>query len=99
MFILLQNPKKRVFVGTTGRFYFTFNSLKVPFMIAVGVITATTFRYGLWLMLLAPLGVWCGSWLNRRLSAAWFTHLIQLFLVLVSGKLAYDWWQTVFILS
>lgn len=99
MFILMQNPEKRVFVGTTGRFYFTFNSLKVPFMIAVGVVTAVTFRYGLWLMLLAPLGVWCGSRLNRRLSAVWFTHLIELFLVLVSGKLVYDWWRIVFILS
>lgn len=99
MFILMQNPEKRVFVGTTGRFYFTFNSLKVPFMIAVGVITAVTFRYGLWLMLLAPLGVWFGSWLNRRLSAVWFTHLIEFFLVLISVKLVYDWWRIVFLIS
>ncbi|GMV82403.1 MAG: hypothetical protein AMXMBFR7_35870 [Planctomycetota bacterium] len=90
MFLLPQKLDKRVFVGTTGRYFFAFNSLKVPFMLAIGWINIDTLKYGLWLMLLAPLGVGFGSWLNHRLSAARFTQWIFIFLVLACGKLVYD---------
>lgn len=90
MFLLPQKLDKRVFVGTTGRFFFLFNSIKVPFLIAAGIITVVTFKYGIWLMILSPIGVWFGSWLNRRVSAKWFVRCVIAFLVMVAGKLVYD---------
>ncbi|MCZ7649325.1 MAG: sulfite exporter TauE/SafE family protein [Planctomycetota bacterium] len=95
MFFLPMKLDQRVFVGTTGRFFFTFNTLKIPFFVAIGFMTLATFKQALWLMLLAPLGVGFGSWLNRRLSASRFIQLIYLFLVLACLKLVYDWWKAV----
>jgi hypothetical protein len=90
MFLLPQKLDKRVFVGTTGRFFFLFNSIKVPFLIGAGIITLVTFKYGIWLIVLSPVGVWLGSWLNSRVSARWFVRCVVVFLVLVAGKLVYD---------
>ena len=90
MFLLPQKMDKRVFVGTCGRFYFTFNSIKIPFAILCGWMTFTTFRYGVWLMLIGPLGVVWGRWLNSRLSATWFEILVRFSLVFAGAKLIYD---------
>ncbi len=91
MYLLAQRLEKRVFVGTTGRMYFIFNSVKVVFLIWIaGVLTLDTFKYGIWLMVLAPFGVRLGSWLNRKVSEKWFVRLIHIFLVVVAGKLIYD---------
>ncbi|MCK6472321.1 MAG: sulfite exporter TauE/SafE family protein [Planctomycetes bacterium] len=90
MFLLPQRMDPRTFVGTTGRFYFFFNSFKVPCLIAIGWLNPGIFRYSLWLMALAPFGVSFGAWLNRRMSAAVFVGLIYLFLALAAAKL---WWD------
>lgn len=90
MFLLPQRMDPRTFVGTTGRFYFAFNSFKVPCLIAIGWLNPGIFRYSLWLMALAPFGVYFGAWLNRRMSAAVFVGLIYVFLALAAAKL---WWD------
>jgi len=93
MFLLPQQLAPRVFVGTTGRFFFIFNTLKVPFFIwGTQMLTLETFRYGLWLMLLGPLGVWLGSWLNSKIKPTWFVRVMHLCLLVAASKLAYDWW-------
>lgn len=96
MFLLPQRMDPRTFVGTTGRFYFAFNSFKVPCLIAIGWLSPQTFRYGLWLLALAPFGVYFGAWLNRRMNAATFVRLIYVFLALAAAKL---WWDAYGVLS
>jgi uncharacterized membrane protein YfcA len=93
MYLLPQKMDRREYIGTTGRFYFTLNSLKIPSFIAAGLITLPTVRYGLWLMLLAPLGVGLGSWLNQRIKPLWFVRIVHASLVLVAGKFAWDAWK------
>jgi uncharacterized membrane protein YfcA len=91
MFMLPHRLEKRTFVGTTGRFYFTFNSIKVPIgILLASTITFASLRYGLWLIALSPLGVWLGSWLNKRVSQTWFVRLVTAFLLFAAGKLVYD---------
>lgn len=90
MFLLPQKMEPRVFLGTCGRYFFIFNSIKVPFMIAAGAMTWQTSRYGLWLMALSPLGVWLGAWLNTKVSAKWFVRIVQISLVIAAAKLMYD---------
>jgi hypothetical protein len=90
MYFLPQKLAPRDFVGTNARFFCLLNFLKLPFLIAAGVLTATTLRYGVWLILLAPLGVALGSWLNRRVSAKWFLRIVYFFLALTGLKLGYD---------
>ncbi len=94
MFLLPQRLDQRVFVGTCGRFYFFFNSFKIPFLISIQWMSLHTLKYGLWLILLSPLGVTFGSWLNRRLSPTLFVRLVYIFLVFASLKLIYDWLLT-----
>jgi uncharacterized membrane protein YfcA len=90
LFLLPQKMDQRTFVGTTGRFFFIFNVLKVPFMIYSGQVTGATLQYGLWLLPLAPLGVWLGAWMNRKLSALWFVRIIQVSTLGMAGKMVYD---------
>ncbi|MCW8133571.1 MAG: sulfite exporter TauE/SafE family protein, partial [Planctomycetota bacterium] len=99
MFFLPMKLDKRVFVGTTGRFFFVFNTLKLPFYLFIGWITWETTRYGIWLMILGPLGVLFGSWMNKRVSAVLFVRLIYIFLIFAVGKLVWDWYGTVFAAS
>ena len=90
MYLLPQKLERREYVGTAGRFYFALNSLKIPSFIAIGLVNVHSLRYGLWLMVLSPFGVWLGSWLNRKISAVWFVRVLHFSLVLAAGKLAWD---------
>ena len=90
MFLLPQKMDQRVFVGTCGRFYFIFNTIKIPFAIACGWTSWSTLHYGLWMMIAGPPGVFLGAWLNKRLSAVWFVRLIQFSLIFAGVKLVYD---------
>lgn len=90
LYLLAQKMGQREFVGTSGRYFFGLNTLKVPFLLFAGVITWQTLQYGLWLMVLAPLGVWLGSWMNRKISATWFLRVVYFFLGVTALKLAYD---------
>ena len=93
MYLLPQKLGRREYIGTTGRFYFTMNTLKLPSFIAISLVNLHTLRYGVWLMVLSPFGVLLGSWLNRRMSPVWFVRIVHASLVLVSGKFAWDAWK------
>ncbi len=82
IYLLAQRLDRRTFVGTSGRYYFLFNSLKVPFFLHLGYIHASTLGRSLWLAPLAPLGVWLGSELNRRITGNAFSIAIYILLVL-----------------
>lgn len=84
IYLLSQRLDKSTFVGTSGRFYFVFNSIKVPFYIHLAVISQESVAKSLWLIPLAPLGVWAGAWLNRRISTTAFSTIIYCLLA-VSG--------------
>lgn len=90
MYILPQKLDQRTFAGTIGWTFFVVNLSKVPFSLLAGAMTYETLRYGLWMMVIAPLGVWLGVWLNRRLSPELFLRLIYLFLVVAAIKLMSD---------
>ena len=90
MFLLPQKMEQRVFVGTCGRFYFIFNTIKIPFMVACGFLSLLSFNYCIWLVLLGPPGVFFGEWLNQRVNAVWFTRLIHLSLLIAAVMLIRD---------
>jgi hypothetical protein len=97
MFVLPQKLEKREFVGTCARYFFVFNAIKLPLFIfssSKAQLTWPAFRSSLWLFALAPLGVWLGSWLNRRVSPVWFVRLVYLFLGVAGVKLIVDAIQT-----
>jgi len=89
IYFLLQRMDKRTFVGTAGRFYFVFNSVKVPFLVKLGYINRESLTISLWLIPLAPLTVWAGSALNKRIDPVAFNKIIYLLLALTGGYLIY----------
>jgi hypothetical protein len=93
MYLLPQKLDQREFVGTTVRYFFVFNVVKIPFFMALPQGTGLTlgiFKSTLWMLALAPLGVWIGSRLNRKLNPRLFNRLLYLFLALAGGKLIWD---------
>jgi hypothetical protein len=93
MFVLPQKLEQREYVGSCARFFLFFNAFKVPFFLlspSRAQLTWPAFRSSLWLFALAPLGVWFGSWLNRRVSPVWFVRLVYYFLAVAGVKLVFD---------
>ncbi len=86
IYLLAQRMDKRSFVGTQGRFYFVFNTLKVPFfalpMFGLNFINAETLKLSLWLVPLGPLSVWLGSAMNRSIPQRIFNDVIYALLAL-----------------
>ena len=71
MFLLSRRLDKTTFIGTTGRFYFTFNVLKIPFFYWNPDPDGPTFGlqtllWASWALPLCPLAVWLGVWMQRR---------------------------------
>jgi hypothetical protein len=93
MYLLPQKLDKREFVGTTVRYFFTFNLVKVPFFMALkgeARLDWPIFRATLWMLALAPLGVWLGSWLNHKLQPRHFSRIIYACLAAAGAKLLWD---------
>jgi uncharacterized membrane protein YfcA len=78
MFMLSRKLEKRVFVGTCARFFFVFNTLKIPFFIKAEnhPLTLYTLKIGLWLMPLTIIGVFIGAWINKRIPGKNFEKVI-----------------------
>ena len=91
IYLLAQRLDQRIFVGTSGRFYFVFNTLKVPFYtlacFELRYITAESLKLSLWLVPLAPVSVWAGSELNKRIAPALFQRIIYGLLAVSGGYL------------
>jgi len=90
VYLLPQNMDKTLFVGTTV-VYFTFvNYLKlVPYSL-LGQFSGENLLTSLVLSPLAPLGMWLGIWLHRRIDEKLFYQAIYLMLAAVGLKLLYD---------
>ena len=89
IYFLLQRMDPPTFVGTAARFYFVFNTVKVPFFIQRGFIDGHSLAVSLWLVPLAPLTIWAGWALNRRVSTVVFVRIVYVLLVLTGTYLVY----------
>lgn len=94
IYLLAQRMDRRVFAGTSGRYYFLFNTLKVPFyalgLFGLEYITLESLRLSLWLVPLAPLTVWAGSELNRHMSPTAFNKVVYVLLAIGGFYLIYE---------
>lgn len=98
IYFLPQRMNKRDFVGTQARFYFVFNSVKIPFYAIVPLlnpefeplITRETLLKSFWMLPLAPFFVWAGAALNDCLSPVVFHRVVYLLLAISGAYLLYD---------
>lgn len=79
--------------ATLAVFFSVINLAKwVPYA-ALGLFDARNLWTSLALAPLAPVGVWIGVWLTRRMAAHWFYRVAYLGMAVAGGKLLWDGWR------
>lgn len=90
VYMLAQKVDKSLFVGTSAVFFMVVNYLKlVPYYFA-GQLHTGNLAAALVLSPLAPLGVWFGVWIHRRISQRVFLNASYALLLATGLKLVYD---------
>ena len=90
IFLLPQQLDKSRYVGTTVVFFAVVNYVKLVPYTALGMIDGGHLSTSLALVALAPLGVWLGLFMHRRIDERLFYHLCYGLLFLTSLKILYD---------
>jgi uncharacterized protein len=78
------------FAGTMSVFFAALNLSKVVPYAVLGLLDLRNLGTSLVLMPLAPLGVWAGVWLTRRVNPGWFYRLAYGGMFLTGCKLLWD---------
>jgi uncharacterized membrane protein YfcA len=90
MYLLPQRLDKAILVGTTMVFFLIVNYAKLPPYAFLGLLSADNVGTALALAPLAPLGIWLGVRLQRRIPQAWFYRISYVFLLATGLKLIAD---------
>lgn len=89
IYLLPQRLPKTTFVGTTVLFFAVVNYVKLVPYAWFGQLNTATFTTSLVLLPLAPLGVWLGVYLHRRLSEGWFYWACYALLAVAGVRLVF----------
>lgn len=90
VYLLPQKLDKAVFVGTTVVFFTVINLVKLVPYAWLGLFDASNLATSAVLAPLAPVGIFAGLWLMRRIPQEPFYRICYVMLVLVGLKLLYD---------
>lgn len=87
IYLLPQQLDKTLFAGTTVIFFAVLNHLKlVPYSL-LGLLDTENLMTSLMLVIFAPIGVYTGIWMHKRINDTWFYLLCYGLLFLTSLKL------------
>jgi uncharacterized membrane protein YfcA len=78
------------FTATMAFFFFVINLSKWLPYAWLGLLDWRNFATSLVLLPIAPIGVWVGVWLARRISQVWFYRILYLGMFLTGAKLLAD---------
>jgi hypothetical protein len=90
IYLLPQQLEKRVFVGTTVIFFAIINAVKLVPYFWLGLFDARNLLTSLVLLPLAPLGIFAGVWLVKRIRQDLFYRICYAMLAVVGAKLLFD---------
>jgi uncharacterized membrane protein YfcA len=90
VYLLPQRLDKAVLVGTTVIFFAVINAVKLVPYAWLGLFDTRNLSTSLVLSPLAPLGIFLGVWLLRRMSQDLFYRVSYALLLLVGAKLLWD---------
>lgn len=90
VYMLPQKLEKRLFVGTVAMFFAGVNWMKLVPYALLGQFNTENLMTSLALLPLAPVGVWIGLWLQKRVSDKAFYGVCYGLLLITGIKLAYD---------
>lgn len=89
-YLLPLKLEPRTMAGTMAVYFGVINAVKVLPYAAMGFLDWRNLFTSLLLVPLAPLGVWCGVWLVRRVDPTWFYRLAYTGMLLTGLKLLSD---------
>lgn len=75
LYLLAMGLPKMKYVGTGAVFFLLLNWFKVPFMVNLGLITANSFKFNLYLAPAVLAGTFVGRWLLTRINQKLFENL------------------------
>ena len=78
IFLLLSRNSKMAFLGNTAWIFFLINLLKVPFILALGILSINSLEYLLPSIPAVVLGTLVGKKLISRVNMAWFQRVTLL---------------------
>lgn len=90
VYMLPQKLDKSLLVGTSVLFFFVVNYTKLLPYYLLGQLNAGNLAASLLFAPLAPLGIWLGVWLHRRISERAFYQLSYALLFATGVKLVFD---------
>ena len=90
IFLLPHALVRQAFVGTLCVYFFVINIFKIPFYLEIGIFSEATFDLSLKLLIVIPIGVFLGKWLNNHISDKIFYDISHLSLLAVGVKLLID---------
>ena len=90
VYMLAQRLDKTVLVATSAVFFLVVNYVKLVPYYVLGQLNPTNLTFALLYSPLAPLGIWLGVWLHRRLSETLFYQVSYTLLFATGVKLVYD---------
>lgn len=89
-YLLPMKLAPRVLSATMAVYFAVINAVKVVPYGLLGLMELRNLATSLLLLPLAPLGVWAGVWLVRRVSTTWFHRLAYVGMFLTGAKLLWD---------
>ena len=89
VFLLHHGLVRQAFVGTLSVYFFAINIAKIPLYMEIGIFTEETIQISLWLVLVIPVGVLIGRWLNQNMSDRIFYDISHLVLLGMGGRLLF----------
>ena len=96
IYILPQRLENLMYAGTTAMYFAAVNALKLPPYMALGQFDQASMIVSAVLLPLAPLSMYAGIWLVRRVPQEPFYRLAYLSLFAISLKLVWDGGRAVF---
>ena len=90
VYMLPQRIDKTLLVGTSAVFFLAVNYVKLVPYAFLGQLNAANLTTALIFAPLAPLGIWLGVWLHRRVPEAPFYNISYALLLLTGLKLIWD---------
>ncbi len=87
IFLLPHALARQSFVGTLCVYFFVINIMKIPLYFEIGIFSESSLKISFCLLLVIPIGVYIGKWLNSNVSDQIFYDISHLFLLLMGTKL------------
>ena len=90
IFLLPHSLKRQIFVGTLSVYFLVINIAKIPFYNQIGMFSKNSAMISSYLLLIIPIGIFIGKWLNAKVNDKIFYDISHLALLAMGLKLLFE---------